>query len=49
MKTIQRLFYELIIVDFSFIDDDDIIYYNADINSIPKLEYGCGLFHFKKN
>ena len=49
VKTIQSLFYELIIVDFSYIDDDDIIYYNADINSIPKLEYGCGLFHFKKN
>ena len=31
------------------IDDDDKIYYNADLNSIPKLEYGCGLFHFKKN
>ena len=49
VKTIQNLFYELIIVDFSFIDDEDKIHYNADLNLIPKLEYGCGLFHFKKN
>ena len=49
VKTIQYLFYKLVIVNFSFIDDEDKIHYNANLNSIPKLEYGCGLFHFIKS
>jgi len=48
VKTIQNLFSQLIIIDFSYIDDEDIIHYSADLNSIPELTYGCGLFHFRK-
>jgi len=47
-KTIISMFPELQLVDFSYVDDSGLFYSNASLNDGSNLDYGCGMFHFKK-
>jgi SAM-dependent methyltransferase len=44
-----NLFSGFELIEFSAIDDHDLFIKNANIKLSSKYEYGCGLFHFKKN
>lgn len=43
-----RLFEGFELVEFSAIDDNDAFYENVAADNYRALNYGCGLFHFKK-
>lgn len=43
-----RLFEGFELVEFSAIDDNDAFHENVAVESYRMLNYGCGLFHFKK-
>lgn len=45
---IIRLFEGFELVEFSAIDDDDAFFENVAVESYRTLNYGCGVFHFKK-
>lgn len=43
-----RLFNGFELVEFSAIDDDDLLHEDVDPENYRSLSYGCGLFHFTK-
>lgn len=43
-----RLFNECDLLEFSYINDSNAYYENISIEDCPALNFGCGLFHFKK-
>ena len=43
-----RLFEGFELVEFSAIDDKDAFHENVSVENYCTLNYGCGLFHFKK-
>ena len=45
---IIRLFEGFELVEFSAIDDNDAFHENVAVENYRTLNYGCGLFHFKK-
>lgn len=47
-QTILRMFNELALVEFSYVDDNGNLHENAIFTNAASEEYGCGLFHFKK-
>jgi hypothetical protein len=47
-ETVLNLFPDLQLVDFSYVDDGGQFHPNAQIGLAKTLEYGCGLYHFKK-
>ena len=51
-NTIINLFNQCELLELSIIDDDENFIENIDLNQMgmyENLNYGCGLFHFKKN
>lgn len=44
-----RLFNGFDLIEFSYVDDYEKFHEKVEIKSYHQLEYGCGLFHFKKN
>ena len=48
-KTIIDLFDECELVEFSAIDDSNTLIRNAKFDDCDGYDYGCGLFHFKKD
>ena len=44
-----RLFNGFELVEFSVIDDNDVFHESVSPENYRALNYGCGLFHFKKN
>jgi hypothetical protein len=47
-ETIISMFPQLQLVDFSYVDDIGAFHENVLLNVASGLDYGCGLFHFKK-
>jgi hypothetical protein len=47
-KQITDYFADLDLCDFSGIDDDGHFVENAEMDQFENMNYGCGLFHFKK-
>ena len=47
-SSVLSLFLSLQLVDFSYVDDVGVFHEDAKLDSMQSLEYGCGLFHFKK-
>lgn len=39
----------LVLQDFDYVDDSGQLVKNANINDLPNLHYGCGIFTFVKN
>jgi len=50
LKWIDRKNYKLKIIKFDYIDDNERIYLDADINSsrLKNINYGCGIYTIKK-
>jgi SAM-dependent methyltransferase len=50
LKWIEGKTYKLKIIKFDYIDDNERIYLNADINSsrLKSVNYGCGIYTLKK-
>ena len=46
--TVLALFDQCDLVEFSVIDDQNIFHEKVDPNNFYALQYGCGLFHFRK-
>ena len=46
--TIIRLFEGFEVIEFSVVDDDDVLHENVSPENYRELKYGCGLYHFKK-
>jgi hypothetical protein len=46
--TILSWFAELHLISFSFVSDDGTVHENVSPASVPKLEYGCGFFEFRR-
>lgn len=46
--TIIDNFVSLKLVSFSYVDDQGDFHKNVNVDDVPKLEYGCGLFEFRK-
>jgi hypothetical protein len=46
--TIPSLFAQLQLVNFSYVSDDGILHENVSPSQVPQLEYGCGLFEFRR-
>lgn len=49
IKTILNLFNQCELIEFSIIDDENSFHENADPRIFIDLQYGCGLFHFRKS
>lgn len=47
-NTVVQSFAKLQLASFAFVDDDGRLHEGQDPTTIPKLDYGCGLFHFTK-
>lgn len=47
-RTIISWFDELVLVDFSVIDDDGVLNREANIDSATSFRYACGLFHLTR-
>jgi hypothetical protein len=47
-QAIINMFSDLSLVDFAFVDDQGIYHENANPSEALSLDYGCGLFFFKK-
>lgn len=47
-ETVVQLFSQMILVEFSFVDDAGQYHDTVQITDSNNLEYGCGLFQFKK-
>ena len=48
-QTITTFFSELELISFSYVDDDGNFYVDQPLDLASSLEYGCGMFHFKKH
>lgn len=48
IETILENFKNLSLESFSYVDDQCIFHENVDVKSAPLLNFGCGLFEFKK-
>ena len=46
--TILSLFPQLRLTNFSYVSDDGTLRENASLAQVPPLEYGCGLFEFRR-
>jgi hypothetical protein len=46
--TVLELFSDLRLVDFSYVDDAGKLHNNVEPSDALNLEYGCGLFDFRK-
>jgi hypothetical protein len=46
---IVKLFKGFELLEFSVIDDEDNFHEKVEFENYSHLDYGCGLFHFKKN
>lgn len=46
--TIMKYFTNLNLISYSLIDDNDYLFENIEPKLINDINYGCGLFHFKK-
>jgi hypothetical protein len=42
------MFSELVLIDFSFVDDLGAYHNNSSIEFAEKCEYACGMFVFRK-
>ncbi len=49
INTILENFKELKLESFSYVDDKCIFHENVNVETVPDLNFGCGLFEFKKN
>ena len=47
--TVLKLFPELTLLEFSFVDDEGLYLEHQSVEAAIGLEYGCGLFHFHKS
>lgn len=47
--TVVSMFPKLKLVDFSFVDDVGEFHHDTKVSHAEKLDYGCGMFHFKKS
>lgn len=47
-QTVLALFNHCDILEFSVVDDENILHENVDPSHFTELKYGCGLFHFQK-
>lgn len=45
---VQKLFHELVLVDFSFIDDRGRFHENKKSSQASRQEYACGMYHFQR-
>ena len=48
-KTVVDLFNECELIEFSAIDDTNTLQKNANFKECNDFDYGCGLFHFRKD
>jgi hypothetical protein len=48
-SSVLRLFSNLRLVDFSYVDDAGVFHENTQLDQANHLEYGCGMFHFEKS
>lgn len=49
VSTIIKAVPKMKLVDFSYVDDDGDYYeLGLELNKVPEMQYGCGLFEFKK-
>ena len=48
-KTITSMFHVLQLVDFSYVDDSGVFFSNVPLIDGTNLDYGCGMFHFRKS
>lgn len=46
--SVQKMFPQLRLVEFSYVDDDGQYHEDKPIETAGHLEYGCGLFQFEK-
>jgi hypothetical protein len=47
-ESVVRMFRQLNLVEFSYVDDEGCLRENQTTGSANALNYGCGLFHFEK-
>jgi hypothetical protein len=47
-ESVIRLFYQLKLIDFAYVNDNGKYHQGANIADVGDLEYGCGMFHFQK-
>ncbi len=47
-ETIISMFSELELIDFSYVDDSGQLHSETSLNAAADLDYGCGMFHFRK-
>ena len=47
--TVLKLFPELTLIEFSFVDDAGLFHEHQSVEIASALNYGCGLFHFQKS
>lgn len=47
-ETIISMFSELELIDFSYVDDSGQLHSETSFNEASDLDYGCGMFHFRK-
>jgi SAM-dependent methyltransferase len=47
-NTVLTLFPQLSLINFSYVDDAGTFHENTDLKNAQGLDFGCGLFHFKK-
>lgn len=45
-STIQSMFAELRLAEFSYVDDEGVLHQSASPQQVPTMEYGCGFFEF---
>jgi hypothetical protein len=48
VMTVLKLFPELTLIEFSFVDDAGLFHEHESVEIASTLNYGCGLFHFQK-
>ena len=39
---------KFILISFSYVNDDKILFEDIELSRVPEVNYGCGLFHFIK-
>lgn len=47
-ETIISMFSQLELIDFSYVDDSGQLHSETSLNDAADLDYGCGMFHFRK-
>lgn len=45
---VRKLFSKLSLIEFSYIDDNENMHLNVNPSEASSLNYGCGLYHFRK-